>query len=355
MRERAANSSIIVVARQAASASAFLPLFEKLRQRDFHVCAFAFTHAHRVFSSHQVDAILVQGFDRVLFDGIDEPSLLLTGTSEYADEDHRFWEWARSAGIPSLAFVDSWVAYSERFTPARERHRRCSLTPDRIAVTDRLMYDRMIESGCDERLLVITGNPAFDVLRGYVARERDAIVRSYGENYVLFVGEPFNAAVYGGTEKEVLGYTEAETLSLVANTLQAMQGETLKLVFRPHPRSADADGIRSVVGSRSNIVMDTGKFDARDLAACSRAVVGMTSLLLRESWVMGVPTLSVRPNAKLPSDVISGIPAVTAGTGDDLRAGLSGTLAGRRLPKDTPRSTLYDTMVSMISREATFE
>jgi len=235
MRQQKESKSIVVVARQAGSANAFVPLFREFQESNIRVHTFAFTHAHKIFATSKIDATLIERFDPTLFGDLSDPSFLLTGTSEYADEDNCFWQWAKSRGIPSLAFVDSWVSYWQRFTPGGVGQKRFSITPDLIGLIDRFMYDRMVECGCDEKLLIVTGNPAFDCLRQYVPIEHKDIIATYGEDYVLFIGEPFNNRLLGENEKDVLGYTEAEVLRVTANAIELMEGEKLKLVVRPHP------------------------------------------------------------------------------------------------------------------------
>ena len=356
MRQQEESKSIVVVARQAGSANAFIPLFREFWKSNIQVHTFAFTHVHKLFSNNKIDAILIEEFDASLFNSIPRPSLLLTGTSEYADEDARFWQWAKSRGIPSLAFVDSWVSYWQRFTPSGALEKKFSLRPDLIAVIDQFMYDRMVGSGCDEKLLIITGNPAFDCLPQYVPREKKDVVDIYGEDYVLFIGEPFNKRLLGGEEKDVLGYTEAEVLKVAADALQMMEGEKYKLVFRPHPRGGCTGDVQAMIDGHSNIVVDAGIFNSRDLVACAKAVVGMTSMLLYEASLMGVPAISIQPNKKLSSDLIdccSKIPVETSSRIDDVVMSLRKILSAKSESRHTGKSTLYDAIRATISKPVT--
>ena len=354
MRHQKESKSIVVVARQAGSANAFVPLFGEFRESKFTVHTFAFVHAHRIFVNNKIDATLIEKFDTSLFSDIPEPSILLTGTSEYAEEDHQFWQWARSKGIPSVAFVDSWVSYWERFTPSIGVRDKFSLKPDVIAVIDRLMYDRMVESGCDEKRLIVTGNPAFDGLRDYMPSEREDIVKTYGEGYVLFIGEPFNNKLLGGNEKDALGYTEAEVLRMTANAIGLMEGEKPRLVFRPHPRGGYSSEIKSIINTCSDVVLDAGTFNSRDLVACAQAVVGMTSMMLYEASKMGVPAISIRPNKKLTSDLVdyrSGISMVTNSRSDDVLVEMMKILSRKPEGQYIARATLCDAIRSIIDRE----
>jgi hypothetical protein len=215
------------------------------------------------------------------------------------------------------------------------------------------MYDRMIGSGCDEKFLIITGNPAFDCLPQYVPIEKKEIFDIYGEDYVLFIGEPFNKRLLCGDEKDVLGYTEAEVLKVTADALQVMEEVKYKLVFRPHPRGGCPGEIQAVINSHSNIDYDAGIFYSRDLVACARAVVGMTSMLLYEASVMGVPAISIRPNKRLSSDLIdccSKIPVETSFRIDDVVMSLRQILSAKSESRPICKSSLFDAICASLSK-----
>lgn len=340
----------MVVARQAGSAHAFAPLIEESGKAGLTVRTYAFLHAHKVFVSHGIESLLIDQFDD--FAGIDTqaPSLLLTGTSESAAKDNLFWEWARDRGVPTLAFVDSWVSYWQRFSDTSKGPERFNCTPGLIGVIDRFMYERMIENGCQEDLLVITGNPAFDRLHGYVSAQRQGIRSAYGEHYVLFIGEPHNRDLFGDDEKAARGYTEAEVLELTAKALDSMQGFGGVLLYRPHPRGCSAE-VESIITQRRDIIMDACDFDTRDMVSCASGIVGMTSMPLFEASLMGVPAISIQPNKKMSFDIIdhcSKIPIVTSpelpAVGRAMQNALSSAPAARNLAK----STLYDVVRSIV-------
>ncbi|MGO9952142.1 MAG: hypothetical protein ACLPN1_08010 [Dissulfurispiraceae bacterium] len=353
MKQQKKNKTIIVVARQAGTANAFIPLLEEIHERDFNVKTFAFAHAHKLFAENKISSTLIERFDNSTLSDVNEPSLLLTGTSEFSDEDNLFWQWARSKKIPSMAFVDSWVSYWQRFTPAENALNRFLYTPDFIAVLDQFMYDRMVQNGCDKKLLVITGSPAFDDLRDYVPKEKENIIRKHGDNYFLFIGEPFNSVTFGGSEKDTRGYTEMEVLALTAEVLKYIGQQQFKLVFRPHPRGGHSDDVHSLINRSSNIVLETG-FTSRDLVACAKTVVGMTSMLLFEASVMGIPAISIQPNKKKSSDVIdycSNIPVVISSQTKEVSREMIKILSAKSELKHTPKSTLSTAICRILDNQ----
>jgi hypothetical protein len=309
------RSPVIVVARQAATAQAFLPLIRDLDQRGTPRAVLAFDVAHRLLDGELAGCQRVESFDqaRPLLEAAGRPGVVLTGTSEHARDDASFWDWARTLEVPSVAFVDSWVAYSQRFssTPGRDLF---DLLPDHIAVADDVIRQRLVEQGCDGGRIVVTGNPRWrDLVTHAVegpARIPAAIASEAGEDYVLFAGEPFNAALWPDNELRTYGYTELAVLRRVGDALNrvgAARATRITLVIKPHPRFPDRPYADLVgAGAWAHVRLVVSHQPAPALVAHARAVVGMTSLLLFEAAVIGTPVLSVQPDRLRGSDITDG-------------------------------------------------
>lgn len=354
MKRENSDITIMVVARQAGTAHAFASLIEEFGKTGITVRTYAFLQAHTVFGSHGIDSLLIDRFEDFAGINTQAPSLLLTGTSECAAKDNLFWEWARDRCVPTLAFVDSWVSYWQRFSDTSKGPQKFNCTPGLIGVIDRFMYDRMIENGCPEDLLVITGNPAFDRLHGYVSAQRQGIRSAYGDHYILFIGEPHNRDLFGDDEKAVRGYTEAEVLELTAKALDSMQGLGGVLLYRPHPRGCSAE-VASIITQRRDIIMDTCDFDTRDMVSCASGIVGMTSMPLFEASIMGVPAISIQPNKKTSFDIIdhcSKIPIVTSPELPAVCRAIQNAFSSAPMGRNLAKSTLYDVIRSIVSCEA---
>jgi hypothetical protein len=308
MKQKTANKKIVIVARQAGSARAFVTLIKKMKVEGWFVIVLAFEHAKKVFDDENINSILIDSFNKAVpvLNIHYDARVLLSGTSEYAFEDSLFWDWSRTNEIPSIAFVDSWVNYWQRFTSDGIEKKKFNLTPDKIAVIDKLMQSRMIEFGCDKEKLIITGNPAFEVLSGYRTKNESEIFHLYSD-YILFIGEPFNKDFYKGTEKDILGYTEAEVLSFVLDAvvyLNQTYGKAFRLVYKPHPRGMCSEDVKTILKKKNISIADNSLY-SYDLVACSKAVVGMTSMLLYEAMIMGRVVISYSPDEKVRSDIIN--------------------------------------------------
>ena len=93
-----------------------------------------------------------------------EPDFLITDTMNLARDPEgvygrRLWEMARKTGTPSLAFVDCWWGYRERFFMPGEA---CAPEyPDYIGVVDDLAGSHMGRGGFPGRSVKGPGQPAF--------------------------------------------------------------------------------------------------------------------------------------------------------------------------------------------------
>lgn len=317
-----ASKNIIVVVRQAATANAFIPVLKKALEAGICPCLFAFESGFKILSMDFPAVRLIKDVQCTLseLDETKNPSLLLTGTSEYAGEDNYFWRWARRKKIPSIAYVDSWTYYWQRFSSQTAGKEKFDLMPDFVAVIDELMRSRMKEYGCDEKKLIVTGNPVFDVINDFRQKEvpeiKELVKKKLGSQYIMFVGEPFNGKVFDGKEKESLGYTESEVLGMVIDAFEAFGRKTgvkYTLAYKSHPRAAVSLEVKSLVESYSanNFVsLVVSELPSYDLVANSKMVIGMTSQLLHEAMLMGANVLSIQPGKKRVNDVVDGFSGI---------------------------------------------
>ena len=153
---------MIFFARQAGSARALSPVIRRLLEMGVpsaSLCVLASAQAAEVWRR---DGLLTAevaslGEARSYMDALDGPRALVTGTSIQAEEDGAYWRWARERDIPSLAYVDSWVNYAERFGGFRH-------LPDEIAVIDEPAREGLVSLGAPPDRVHLVGNPAFDAL-----------------------------------------------------------------------------------------------------------------------------------------------------------------------------------------------
>lgn len=222
------------------------------------------------------------------------PHLILTASSVRHTQGGQIENWfrqcARVLHIPSVCVLDHWCNYQMRFT-SDDAHPFDSL-PDLLCVMDARARRELIAAGFPAPRLVITGQPAFDRLFHESGPQRTGWRREARAQWGIadttfvcgFISEPV-AADCGQARR----YTETAVAGDIARALAAVPGSVL--VCKPHPR--EGIGKYTQLGLREPAALPPHTF----VAACD-AVVGMTSVLLLESLLLGTPTISFQPDSQ---------------------------------------------------------
>lgn len=293
--------SVLITARDAGAAAALAPVARAvIEQGRFAAVMVAHGKAVAVFeraglpvlalaeepTAAQVDALLAR--ERV--------RCVLTGTSMRPARDDLFWGGARRAGIGSIAVLDHWCNYAERFT----RQTPFDTLPDTLAVMDDVAREALLEAGCPPDVLRVTGQPYFDdLLVRIAALDRAAVRHELGveidRRLVVFASEPQHR-YYG----DALGYTEDSALNAAIGALARTDPGAL-LVVKLHPLQEDS-AHDAVHGEQLPIeVRVLRAYPTTHLVAAADVVLGMTSVFLLEGAICGRPTLSIRPGGD-PAD-----------------------------------------------------
>lgn len=155
---------------------------------------------------------------------------LLCGTSFLSDLEWRAMRLAKRAGKRTVAALDHWVNYRQRFL----RHGEWCF-PDEIWVGD----DIALSLACEELpeiKLTLVPNPYFRDLRD----EMEDIVpppREADGAHVLYVCEPLRddgLALYG--DERYWGYTEEEALRYFLANAKCLADRIGRIVVRRHPQ-----------------------------------------------------------------------------------------------------------------------
>jgi len=167
--------------------------------------------------------------------------LLLTGTSLEADLERTALEIARRSGVRSVAFLDHWDLYRERFGDASTW--RGGL-PDEIWVGDRYAYEKALHDGFPEGRLKLVENPYFKEILALGA----TAARPSGYGRILYVCEPVSrklAAAFGASASEYPD--ETEIMGLFLDAVHAHREEIEAVTLRLHP-SEDPSKYETLLG-----------------------------------------------------------------------------------------------------------
>lgn len=282
---------LLMVTRQAGSVAAFEPLIQPLQTQDWKCDILAFDNSEKEWrkSGYNLASKRIGNLNDKL-----PYNLLLTGTSSYVKEDAYFWDLAIKNAVPSIAFVDSWVNYSKRFTVLNKFDK----TPDYIGLIDQFMYERMTESGAPVHKLVVLGHPRFDTaLRKYLKYQEKVVDNS------IFTIVFFTYTVSSDGSADVIGYNTDEVVSFVLNQL-SIHSETsrnkVKLIFKPHPRE-NVLSYQELTAGMDHEFFNAMVSDEDPYTLMSEAdvVIGLNTILLVDSSKMGIPTFSFQPGRKI--------------------------------------------------------
>lgn len=168
-----------------------------------------------------------------LEEAISQGDWLLCGTSWQSDLEWHAIELARARGKRSVAFLDHWGNYRERFVRGRALH-----LPDEIWVGDSTALD-MARSVFLSIAVSLVPNPYFMDLKADLAAIPISARKSNIDLGVLYVCEPTaEHALRAHGDERYLGYTEHDALRYFLSNLHALRMPINRIVIRPHPAEA---------------------------------------------------------------------------------------------------------------------
>ncbi|MCH2132779.1 MAG: hypothetical protein MK116_03415 [Phycisphaerales bacterium] len=369
---------IAVVSRTTGCANALAPTMALLQDLGHQVNILAFPpswkslddaglHYEKIHSAHDGIEILER---------LEHLDLLLSGTSEEADEDGILWRWAEAHGISTMAFLDSWANYSMRFTTPGS-NRPLDLLPDCVAVPDSAARTRMTEAGCPADRIVVTGNPAFDAwpnLGQEIGKTWRESILQPGETIVItFVMEVLRE--YYGDDPDsptYLGYTEDDALATAMKAVSDLSEQLCQPILfaiAPYP-GEDSRKLETMVNSIvSNAELQHDSFravvlhdhDRYAIVSGSDIVTGMISTLLYEASLTDVPVISIQPRRRFPNDLTDLHPEIVVTTEQEamfqaMKAALESTRESERHDSSNSSSldatrTLASSIISRIGRD----
>lgn len=155
---------------------------------------------------------------------------VLCGTGWQTDYEYKAIELARLHGVHSIAFLDHWMHYLERF---KRGGKTCF--PDEIWVGDPIA-EEMIKKLLPRLKVRLYENPYFLE----VVEELAVISTLQGDiganNTVLYVCEPIREfALALHNNERFWGYTEEEAVTYFLSNIEFVTDKIENIILRPHP------------------------------------------------------------------------------------------------------------------------
>jgi len=226
------------------------------------------------------------------------PDYLFYGTGWQIRVEEEFLHWAKGHRVTSVAFLDHWVNYRERFGYP-ELNWRANL-PDWIVVGDEIALEMARSLGLDNVLYV--KNYYFDEIRDQAvclaAQYRNTICDT-----CLFVSEPITEGamkLYG--DESYWGFSEIQVIKTLLEHFEAVRSKfgVTKLLIRLHP-SETATKYNGLLTDYSDILQIKCAHESNllnDISA-SQLVIGFTSMALFIAYLVGKTAISYVPTMKL--------------------------------------------------------
>ena len=198
--------------------------------------------------------------------------VLVVGTSIGWTIDKSSMAMARVMRVPSVAVIDHWTWYRERFLIGTDLE-----LPDHIFLNDRWALEGAERAGLPRHRLESLGNPVLERM----ARQSKVIAAARPQSglrdAIVFVSEALAGdALFQGSKQ--LRHSEFEVLEAILNCCDANDQVVVKL----HPTES-AEKFSSL-GSRISVVYGVS---AIELAQMGRMFVGLGSMMLLELAALG--------------------------------------------------------------------
>lgn len=214
--------------------------------------------------------------------------LVLCGTSFLSDLEWRALGLARAAGKPSVAALDHWVNYRQRFFRHGNWH-----FPDEIWVGDEI-GESLARKECPGIKTTLVPNPYFlDIKRELAALPKPQ--EAANGLRILYVSEPLREdglALYG--DEMYWGYTEEDALRYFLSNIHVFGEQIGQIVIRPHPQEENDKYRWAVREFDLPIVSGLDKTLLEQIVACD-VVVGCATMAMVVGLLAGKRVISCTP------------------------------------------------------------
>lgn len=266
---------------------------------------------HRTIKDYSLQNVSVDSMQSLLQQTT--PNLVLTGTSVQDEKNKQVIEQtitlaAKESGIPSLAVLDFWGNYYERFSDMNTNE-RFKFLPDKIAIMDKYAQEKMFAEGFPKGISAITGNPHFDGLEqkaaSFTKKDQDEILGKVGLNKRIFI---FYAANVWENYAQEYGFWDLDNINLINKAINNMPEDYQQrtgLIVKLHPRTPEQDlekikkhiqeTNQATEQKRIELVTD---IHPQDLVLACDLTLTPNSTIAFEAVYMHKPCISVQPGLK---------------------------------------------------------
>ena len=230
-----------------------------------------------------------------------KPFAVICGTTRYIGAERFLTLAAKIFSIRSVVVLDEWFNYHLRF---QDENGNLFYLPDIICCQDQQAKKEAEAEGIPSQLLNVTGSPYLsnltDKAQQFAINEPEIpdFIKSYvNEQIVTFLSETHTSDYGSASGKQgplgsFIGYTEHSVKNEVITVLKRLNRQIV-FIEKLHP---GAEGLDFQVSKQGKITLIRIKqTDLWKLLYYSDVVLGMRSMALLESCILGRPTVSYQP------------------------------------------------------------
>ena len=274
---------ILFYINEPGAANVIEPLIEKVQQISevsVHIIASSFVRERlKKYSLNLIDS---DNFFTEKKLNIKEYRLVITGASFPPDREIRLWQECSLEGVLSIAILDQWMHYRERFCLEKAELLRF---PSMIGIMDNLGKKEMLNEGFPEDVLYISGHPYLESVQlkmNTFSRNEQSF------SNILFLAEPRHLG-------KNLGYNEHDIFEILLKGLEEVYfDKNVKLTCKLHPRHKKNSFDRyKNVASNIDLMIDADS-NMKELINNNDIIIGMSSVSLIEATLLKKPIISLQ-------------------------------------------------------------
>lgn len=277
---------------EPGGAEVLIPVIQKMSlDSSFDILVLTYGFAIDRFQKKSIPFIEITPIikdDFSLFDKYLSDFIITSATSlPQKDMSEKYlWHNAKQKNIPTIAFLDQWQNYAVRFSGI-DKNEYLKYQPDIINCINNIAKQEMIKLGFNSKKLLELGHPYLSQLQDNVI-DKDTILKTLKLNttnkIVLFISEAI-AENYGNTR----GYTQYNTIDFLLSNKEFIKDK--QIIIKLHPK----DDISKYQKYKNHILIQN-EYSSLEMISISDYVIGMTSIMLIEAYILNKCVLSIQLN-----------------------------------------------------------
>ncbi|MBP7506970.1 MAG: hypothetical protein KA807_04050 [Prolixibacteraceae bacterium] len=281
--------SILFAATQHGSFNLIYPLLEKCLQK-YDVGYIGIKKI--VHDNLLLNRTIKSEYEDIDVLALDVFDLFLTGTSPTSEIEYNMWKYAKSKGKRSISVLDSSKYAADRFCK-----RGIMCFPDIICVADHQVKETLQTIVSEKSIIAVTGSPYFDDIDRFKISDAERLYirakRGISNKKLIMFCTEYIAKM---DEKERYGFDEISILNDLIRYIDIRGKDRFRLAIRLHPNDS-----REIYESYMNSMGHDIEWEIiiedadRKLFQLSDVIVGMTSLILVDAVILGIPSISYQP------------------------------------------------------------